>query len=30
LSFFPSLIISAVSTLALVYMWSTRKDFVMD
>lgn len=30
LSFFPSLIVSAVSTLALVYMWSTRKDYVMD
>jgi hypothetical protein len=30
LSFFPSLIVTAVSTLALVYMWSTREDYVMD
>lgn len=30
LSFFPCLIVSAVATLALVYMWSTRRDFVMD
>jgi len=30
LSFFPSLIVTAASTLALVYMWSTRDDYVMD
>ena len=30
LSFFPSLIVSAVATLSLVYMWSTRKDYVME
>lgn len=30
LSFFPCLIVSAVATLALVYMWSTRRDYVMD
>ena len=30
LSFFPSLIVTAASTLALVYMWSTRTDYLMD